>query len=319
MHAGHSLEMFRRKFWGTLLLSIPTVIWAPMIQHWFGYQALGGPGASRWISAAFGTLVFTYGGWVFIKGAIGELADRQPGMMTLIALAISVAFGFSLAVTFGFPGTDLWWELATLVTIMILGHWIEMRSISKAQGALKEPAKLLPDAAVRIVGEYSEVVPVSDLRDGDILLIRPCSSIPADGLVRDGSSEVNESMITGARLVPKTSESKVIAGTVNGSGSLRIEVTGTGEKTATRGIMRLVAQSPKLALPGASTRRPCSIRADHQRGRRGGNDAARLAVGWKGRVICGRTCGYGSRDRLSARVGARHFAGSRNIHNSRSP
>jgi Cu2+-exporting ATPase len=236
--------MFRRKFWGTLLLSIPTVVWAPMIQHWFGYQALGGPEASRWISAAFGTAVFTYGGWVFIKGAIGELADRLPGMMTLIALAISVAFGFSLAVTFGFPGTDLWWELATLVTIMILGHWIEMRSISQAQGALKELAKLLPDTAVRIVGEHSEVVPVSDLRDGDILLIRPGSSIPADGLVQDGSSEVNESMITGeSRLVPKTSESKVIAGTVNGSGSLRIEVTGTGEKTALAGIMRLVAQA----------------------------------------------------------------------------
>jgi Cu2+-exporting ATPase len=169
--------MFRRKFWGTLLLSIPTVVWAPMIQHWFGYQALGGPGASRWISPAFGTVVFIYGGWVFIKGAIGELADRLPGMMTLIALAISVAFGFSLAVTFGFPGTDLWWELATLVAIMVLGHWIEMRSISQAQGALKELAKLLPDTAVRIVSEHSEVVPVSDLRDGDILLIglkHPC-------------------------------------------------------------------------------------------------------------------------------------------------
>jgi Cu2+-exporting ATPase len=243
-HAGHSAEMFRRKFWGTLLLSIPTIVWAPMIQHWFGYQALGGPGASRWISATFGTLVFAYGGWVFIKGAIGELADRLPGMMTLIALAISVAFGFSLAVTFGFPGTDLWWELATLVTIMVLGHWIEMRSISQAQGALKELAKLLPDTAVRIDGERSEEVPVSDLRDGDLLLIRPGASIPADGLVRDGSSEVNESMITGeSRLVPKTPTSKVIAGTVNGSGSLRVQVTGTGEKTALAGIMRLVAQA----------------------------------------------------------------------------
>src|SRR5262245_50913936 len=133
-HAGHSVEMFRRKFWGTLLLSIPAVIWAPMIQHWLGYEAWGGPAAARWIPALFGTLVFVYGGWVFIRGAIGELADRQPGMMTLIALAITVAFVFSLAVTFGFPGTDLWWELATLVTVMVLGHWIEMRSISQAQG-----------------------------------------------------------------------------------------------------------------------------------------------------------------------------------------
>src|SRR5437588_1663263 len=146
-HAGHSVEMFRQKFWGTLLLSIPTVVWAPMIQRWFGYRAPGGPGASRWIPAVFGTLVFAYGGGVFLKGAAGELADRRPGMMTLIALAITVAFGFSLAVTFGFPGMDLWWELATLVTIMVLGHWIEMRSISQAQGAVKKLARLLPDTA----------------------------------------------------------------------------------------------------------------------------------------------------------------------------
>ena len=137
-HAGHSVEMFREKFWGTLLLSLPTLVWAPMIQHWLGFEAPGGARASRWIPAIFGTLVFGYGGWVFIKGAIGEIRDRLPGMMTLISLAISVAFIFSLAVTFGFPASDLWWELATLVTIMVLGHWIEMRSISQAQGALKE-------------------------------------------------------------------------------------------------------------------------------------------------------------------------------------
>ena len=243
-HASHSAEMFRRRFWWTLLLSIPTFVWAPTVQHWFGYHALGGLIGSRWVSAAFGTLLFTYGGSVFIKGAISELAGRLPGMMTLISLAISVAFGFSLAVTFGFPGTDLWWELAALVTIMLLGHWIEIRSVSQAQGALKELAKLLPDKAVRIVGERSEEVGTTDLRDGDLLLIRPGASIPADGVVRDGSSEVNESIITGeSRLVPKTSDSKVIAGTVNGSGSLRVEVTGTGEKTALAGIMRLVAQA----------------------------------------------------------------------------
>jgi P-type Cu2+ transporter len=243
-HAGHSVEMFRRKFWGTLLLSIPTLVWAPTIQRWLGYQALGGPGAARWISAIFGTLVFAYGGWVFIRGAIGELSDRRPGMMTLIALAISVAFAFSLAVTFGFPGMDLWWELATLVTIMVLGHWIEMRSIAQAEGALKELAKLLPDSAERIVGERTEVVLLSEIRDRDLLLVRPGAGIPADGLVRDGSSDVNESMITGeSRPVRKGPNDKVIAGTVNGAGSLRIEVTGTGEKTALAGIMRLVAQA----------------------------------------------------------------------------
>jgi Cu2+-exporting ATPase len=243
-HAGHSVEMFRRKFWGTLLLSIPTIVWSPMIQHWLGYEAWGGPAASRANPALFGTLVFAYGGWVFIRGAIGELTDRRPGMMTLIALAISVAFVFSLAVTFGFPGTDLWWELATLVVIMVLGHWIEMRSISQAQGALKELAKLLPDTAVRIVGDRTEVVPVSALREGDLVLVRPGASIPADGDVRDGSSDVNESMITGeSRPVPKAPGGTVIAGTVNGSGSLRIEVTRLGEKTALARIMRLVAQA----------------------------------------------------------------------------
>ena len=243
-HAGHSVEMFRQKFWGTLLLSIPTIIWAPMIQHWFGYEAPGGPAASRWIPAIFGTLVFAYGGWVFIKGAIGEIRVRLPGMMTLISLAISVAFVFSLAVTIGFPGSDLWWELATLVTIMVLGHWIEMRSISQAQGALKELAKLLPDSAVRVVGDRIETVPISDLRDGDLVLVRPGAAVPADGLVRDGSSDVNESMITGeSRPVRKDPGEKVIAGTVNGSGSLRVEVTGTGANTALAGIMRLVEQA----------------------------------------------------------------------------
>ena len=243
-HAGHSVEMFRQKFWGTILLSIPTIVWAPMIQHWFGYEAPGGPVASRWVPAIFGTLVFGYGGWVFIQGAVSEMRDRLPGMMTLISLAITVAFGFSLAVTFGFPGSDLWWELATLVTIMVLGHWVEMRSISQAQGALKELAKLLPDTAVRLVGDRMETVAVSDLRVGDVVLVRPGASIPADGAVRDGSSDVNESMITGeSRPVRKDVGTRVIAGTVNGSGSLRVEVTGTGDKTALAGIMRLVAQA----------------------------------------------------------------------------
>jgi Cu2+-exporting ATPase len=236
--------MFRDKFWGTLLLSVPTMVWAPMIQHWFGYDAPGGSAASRWVPAIFGTVVFAYGGLVFIRGAIGELRDRLPGMMTLISLAISVAFVFSLAVTLGFPGSDLWWELATLVTIMVLGHWIEMRSISQAQGALKELAKLLPDTALRLRGDQTEAVAVSELRSGDVLLIRPGSSIPADAVVRDGSSDVNESMITGeSRPVRKMSGDKVIAGTVNGSGSLRVEVTGTGDQTALAGIMRLVAQA----------------------------------------------------------------------------
>jgi len=243
-HAGHSVEMFRKKFWGTLLLSIPTVIWAPTIQHWFSFEAPGGSLASRWVPAIFGTLVFGYGGWVFVQGALDEIRDRLPGMMTLISLAISVAFIFSLAVTFGFPGSDLWWELATLVTIMLLGHWIQNGSVSQAQGALKELAKLLPDTAIRVTGGSLETIAVSELRAGDVILMRPGASIPADGIVRDGDSDVNESMITGeSRPIRKEPGARLIAGTVNGSGSLRAEVTGTGDKTALAGIMRLVAQA----------------------------------------------------------------------------
>ena len=235
--------MFKRKFWGTLLLSVPTLVWAPMLQHWFSYAALTFSGA-RYIPALFGTLVFAYGGWVFIQGARQELADRKPGMMTLISLAITVAFVFSLAVTFGYPGMDLWWELATLVTIMVLGHWIEMRSISQASGALRELTKLLPANAVRIVGDSVEEVPLTDLHEGDLVLIRPGTNVSADGVVKDGNSAVNESMITGESApVTKHVGDSVIAGTINGSGSLRVEVTRTGDQTALAGIMRLVEQA----------------------------------------------------------------------------
>lgn len=238
--------MFRDKFWISLLLTIPTLIWGHMLQRTFGY-APPAPGA-RWIPAAFGTAVFLYGGWPFIQGAIRELRDRLPGMMTLIGLAITVAFGFSAAVTLGYPGMPLWEELATLVTVMLLGHWLEMRSIMQAQGALAELAKLLPNTATRIVSdggtERVEEVPISVLREGDLVLVRPGASIPADGMVREGSSEVNEALVTGeSRLVPKKPGDRVIAGTVNGSGSLRFEVTGTGERTTLAGIMRLVEQA----------------------------------------------------------------------------
>lgn len=243
-HEGHSAEMFRTKFVVTFALTVPALVWEPMLQEWFGYRAPHFPG-SELIPAIFGTLVFVYGGWIFLQGALRELKARTPGMMTLISLAISVAFLYSAAVTLGFPGHALWWELATLVTIMLLGHWIEMRSITQAQGALKELAKLLPDMATRIAdGDRMEDVPLDALRLGDILLVRPGAGVPADGLVREGRSAVNEAMITGeSEPVAKRQGDKVIAGTVNGQGSLRIEVTGLGDKTALAGIMRLVAQA----------------------------------------------------------------------------
>ncbi|MEP6730063.1 MAG: heavy metal translocating P-type ATPase, partial [bacterium] len=184
------------------------------------------------------------GGWVFVKGAWSEIADRKPGMMTLISLAITVAFVFSVAVTFGFSGMSLWWELSSLVTIMLLGHWMEMRSISQAQGALKELAKLLPDTATRLVNGQPTDIPLAELHEGDLILIRPGASIPADGVVRDGKSSVNESMITGeSRSLEKLVGATVIAGTVNGEGSLHVEVTKTGDRTALAGIMRLVEQA----------------------------------------------------------------------------
>ena len=242
-HAGHSVAMFRDKFWLSLALTIPTLIWGHMLPGALGYTPPPVPG-HRWIAPVFGTAVFLYGGLVFLQGAWRELRDRIPGMMTLIALAITVAFVFSAAVTLGYPGSPLWEELATLVTIMLLGHWIEMRSISQAQGALQELAKLLPNTALRVHDSEVEEVPIGALREGDIILVRPGASIPADGIVVEGTSEVNESMITGeSRPVKKSAGDKVIAGTVNTGGSLSVRVTATGEQTALAGIMRLVEQA----------------------------------------------------------------------------
>jgi Cu2+-exporting ATPase len=246
-HAGHSVAMFRDKFWLSLALTIPTLVWGHMLPRALGYTPPQFPGAHL-IPPVLGTAVFLYGGWPFIEGARRELQARLPGMMTLIALAITVAFVFSLAVTLGYPGMPLWEELATLVTIMLLGHWIEMRSIAQAQGALAELAKLLPDTAVRVVreaaGEREEEVPVATLRPGDLVLVRPGTRVPVDGVVIEGHSRVNESMITGeSSPVEKNPRDRVIAGTVNEAGSLRAQVTGTGEQTMLAGIMRLVEQA----------------------------------------------------------------------------
>lgn len=239
--------MFRDKFWLSLLLTLPTLVWGHMLQDVLGYTAPRLPGA-QWIPVIFGTAVFLYGGWPFLEGARRELANRALGMMTLIALAIIVAFAFSAAVTLGFRGMPLWEELATLVTIMLLGHWIEMRSIAQASGAVNELARLLPSTAERVVrsaaGERVEPVAIADLREGDLVLLRPGASVPADGVVRHGASTVNEAMLTGESApVEKREGDRVIAGTTNGDGSLRVEVTGTGERTALAGIMRLVAQA----------------------------------------------------------------------------
>jgi P-type Cu2+ transporter len=242
-HAGHSVAMFRNRFWISLLLTIPTFVWGEMIPRALGFTPPAVPGA-RWIPAVFGTAVFVYGGWVFLEGARRELADRTPGMMTLISLAIGVAFAFSVAITLGFDAMPLWWEVASLVTIMLLGHWMEMRSITQAQGALQELAKLLPNVATRLEDGRLVDVPISRLSDGDLVLVRPGASVPADGVVREGQSSLDESMITGeSQYVYKREGDTVIAGTVNGDGSLRVELTRTGDRTALAGIVRLVSQA----------------------------------------------------------------------------
>lgn len=240
-HAGHSVAMFRDKFWLSFALTIPVIVWSPEVQHWLGYTAPAFPG-STWIPPILGTVVFLYGGLVFVRGAQGELADRKPGMMTLISLAIVVAFGTSLTATLGLFEVEVWWELASLITIMVLGHWLEMRAISQARGALHALAALLPDTAERVMGEDIHAVPLSDLHEGDVVLVRPGTRVPADGAIAEGSAEVDESMITGeSKLVPKGPGTTVIAGTVVSGGSLRVRVTAVGEQTALSGIMRLVA------------------------------------------------------------------------------
>jgi Cu2+-exporting ATPase len=232
--------MFKDRFWLSLGLTVPVVVLSPDIQEWFGYAVPAFPG-DRYAAAIIGTILFLYGGLVFIRGAKGEVADRKPGMMTLISLAIVVAFVTSWAGTLGLFDVEIWWELATLITVMLLGHWLEMRSIAQAQGALAALAALLPDAAERVTPTGTEQVPTERLEIGDVVLVRPGARVPVDGVVVDGSADVDESMITGeSSAVTKEPDDTVIAGTVAAGGSLRVRVTATGDATALSGIMRLV-------------------------------------------------------------------------------
>ncbi|NCU29817.1 heavy metal translocating P-type ATPase [Candidatus Saccharibacteria bacterium] len=242
-HAGHNPNMFKQKFWLSLALTVPTLLFSPTIQNWLGFD-LSFSG-SEFIPAIFGTIIFFYGGLVFLKSARGELEAKRPGMMTLISMAISVAFIYSLLVTLGtVQGMDFWWELATLVTIMLLGHWIEMASVQNAQGALNELAKLLPDEAELVKNNKNTTVPVSELKIGDLVRVRPGSKVPVDGQVTKGQSEVDESMLTGeSKPVEKSIGTNVIGGTINTSGSLIIKVTKIGDDTALAGIIKLVADA----------------------------------------------------------------------------
>src|SRR5437899_479807 len=224
-HAGPSVAMLRGKFWLSFALTIPVVFWSTDVQQWLGYTAPFFPG-SGFIPAIFGTIVFVYGGLVFIRGAWSELADHTPGMMTLISLAIIIAFGTSLAATFGLFEIDVWWEVASLITIMVLGHWLEMRAISQARGALNALAALLPDTAERVQGADTQSVPLPEFRIGDIVLFRPGARVPADGVVAEGSADVDESMITGeSKAVSKVAGARVVAGTAGSGGRRRVSMT----------------------------------------------------------------------------------------------
>ncbi|MEQ1736916.1 MAG: heavy metal translocating P-type ATPase [Rhodoglobus sp.] len=242
-HSAHDPAIFRRKFWLSLILTIPTLVFSMGLQDILGLTQPRFPG-SQFIPAVFGLAIFFYAGLVFLRGAVTELKARQPGMMTLISLAVVVALGYSIAVTFGLPGMDFWWELSTLITIMLLGHWIEMSAVMGAQDALGELAKLLPDEADLVHGDHVMTVPVAQLGLGDVVLVRPGSAIPVDGEVVDGESDVNEALLTGeSAAVSQSVGDAVIAGAVNGSGALRVKVTKLGSDTALAGIMKLVADA----------------------------------------------------------------------------
>jgi Cu2+-exporting ATPase len=235
--------MFRDRFWISLALAVPVVAYSEMVQTWLGYTPPAFPG-SELVAPVLGTAIFFYGGWPFLAGAVEEAAERRPGMMLLIGMAITVAFLASAATTLGWFELEFWWELAALIVIMLLGHWMEMRAIGQARGALVALAELLPDEAERVTDGETERVMVGDLEVGDVVLIRPGGRVPADGRIVQGAAELDESMITGeSRPVPKGEGDLVVAGTVATDSAIRAEVSAVGEDTALAGIQRLVAEA----------------------------------------------------------------------------
>jgi Cu2+-exporting ATPase len=245
-HAGHGdhAAVFRDRFWVSLALAVPVVFSSHMVADLLGYHV---PGWAAWMAPVLGTVLFFYGGWPFLTGAVGELRGRRPGMMTLVALAITVAAIASALTTLGVGGLmlDFWWELALLIVIMLLGHWLEMRALGQASGALEALAELLPDTAER-VDATGTVTPVrlSDLQVGDVVLIRSGARVPADGQISDGSAEMDESMVTGeSRPVLRGAGDRVVAGTVATDSAIRVRVQAVGDDTALAGIQRLVAEA----------------------------------------------------------------------------
>ncbi|HEX2050994.1 MAG TPA: copper-translocating P-type ATPase [Actinomycetota bacterium] len=241
-HADHAAS-FRDRFWLTTLLALPVVFFSDMFQMLLGYEAPAVPG-SAWLPPVLGTVVFVYGGWPFLTGAVSEARARRPGMMLLVGVALTVAFAASWATELGAVELDFWWELAALVAIMLLGHWQEMRAIGQASGALDALAELLPDEAEVVTPSGTTSVPLADVAPGDVVLVRSGARVPADGEVVDGAAEMDESMITGeSRPVRKAPGDRVVAGTVATDSAIRVRVDAVGEGTALAGIRRLVEEA----------------------------------------------------------------------------
>ena len=240
---GDHVDMFRRRFWWSLLLTVPVIVTSPMVMDWFGYD-LDVAGITL-IGPVLGSIVFWWAGWPFLTGGVEELRNRRPGMMLLIAMAITVAYVASFSSSLDWFDLEFWWELAALITIMLLGHWQEMKALGQARSALDALAELLPDEAERFTdrGEI-ETVRVDALSVGDVVLVRPGGRVPADGVIEDGEAALDESMVTGeSRPVGRRVDDRVVAGTVSTDSSIRVRVSAVGQQTILAGIQRLVAEA----------------------------------------------------------------------------
>ncbi len=247
--AGHDhhrmmIEDFKKRFWVSLIITIPILVFSPMIQQFFSYQLLL-PG-NKYILLVLSSIIYFRGGWPFLKGFYEEIKKTAPGMMTLISMAISVAYFYSAATVFGLPGMDFFWELATLIVIMLLGHWLEMKSVLGASKALQLLVSMMPAEAHKVQGDHIMDVPLSELQINDIILIKPGEKVPADGIIVEGSSYLNEAMLTGeSKPVKKAIENKVIGGSINGNGSLKIKVEHTGKDSYLNKVISLVEEAQK--------------------------------------------------------------------------
>ena len=243
-HHKMMIEDFKRRFWVSTILTIPILLLSPMIQKWLGidWNFTG----SNYVLFTLSSIVYFYGGWPFLKGLVSELKKKSAGMMTLIAVAISAAYFYSVAVIFGFEGKTFFWELATLIDVMLIGHWLEMRSILGASKALEALAALMPSEANLVDGDQTRKIKISALKQGDIILIKPGEKVPADGVIVDGKSDLNESMLTGeSKPVSKSVDEEVIGGAINGNGVIKVKVKGIGEETYLSKVINMVQSAQK--------------------------------------------------------------------------